>query len=324
MAIVAVGTDMCAESLRRAMLPIALAILLEAPAASAQAPPAPEPSGAPFTDAGAPPFTPPAPSAAPAPAQPAPGAAPPASPPPTASAPPSATPPPPALAPAVAPVAAPPERPRDPRVADAHADRLVILPTAYTHPEGTVYISTLELAFEQIGYAFSDKSQITLTAAPPLGQERIVLADVSLKTQFVHDGPVRAAAIGSVSGLLGLNEGNALLGRVGGALQLCFDEPCESSVTMAATALFAGPAVLVLSGAGVNWRLSSWAALVLEVDTLVPLGREAGPYNAIIVLPTFRFPFRTWALDLGVARALDVDQNVGLIPTIAFTYRFLR
>lgn len=200
----------------------------------------------------------------------------------------------------------------------------MILPTAYTHPEGTVYVTSFEIVLLQLGYALSDTTQITLSATPPLGSEDVIfLTDLSLKSAFVRDGPVRAAAIGSVSGLMGLEQGNFLLGRVGAVTELCLDHPCESSVTMGANALLAGPAVLMVGGAGVIWRLASWGALVVEVDTALPLGREAAEFNGIAVIPAFRFPFRTWALDLGVARPLDVDEPVSVLPIVVFSYRFL-
>jgi hypothetical protein len=59
----------------------------------------------------------------------------------------------------------------------------------------------------------------------------------------------------------------------------------------------------------------------LEVDTVLPLGNEAGEYNAIAVAPAFRLPYRTWALDLGAIRPLDVEEPAQVLPFVAFTYR---
>ncbi len=197
------------------------------------------------------------------------------------------------------------------------------MPTAYTHPAGTVYLSSYDIAIAQIGYAFSDTTQATLTSAPPLGDDQIFPLDVSLKVALVNEGPVRVAAIGSVTGLIGLEEGDFLLGRIGGSAQFCFDAACESSASLASTTLLAGPAMLTLGGAGVIWRVAKWGAVVLEIDAVVPLGKEAGRFNGIAALPGFRFPFRTWSLDLGVARPLDSEEAGPAIPIIVFTYRFL-
>jgi hypothetical protein len=217
------------------------------------------------------------------------------------------------------------ERDPDPRVANAHADRVMILPTGYTHPAGTFYLSSYDIALLQIGYALSDDAQISLMGTPPIGDDAILPLDLSLKVVIHRERFVRVAGIGAVTGLIGLEEGNFLLGRVGAVTQLCFEEACESSVTMGATALLAGPATLTLAGVGLIWRVASWAALLLEVDTLIPLGSEAGEYNGIALLPALRLPYRTWSLDLGVVRALDTEEppDPPLIPFIAFSYRFL-
>jgi hypothetical protein len=197
------------------------------------------------------------------------------------------------------------------------------MPTAYTHPAGTVYLSSYDIVIAQAGYAFTDSTQLTLTGAPPFGDDLIFPLDLSLKVALENEGPVRVAAIGSVTGLIGLEEGDFLLGRLGGAVQFCFDAACESSASVASTTLLAGPAMLTVAGAGVIWRVAKWGAIVLELDVVVPLGREVGEYNGIAVLPGFRFPYRTWALDLGVARPLDNQEPGPAIPIIVFTYRFL-
>lgn len=307
---------MCARYQRSSVLSaiaIAVVLLFARPERAQAQPEAPPGSDAPSTPPPAPTFTPPpAASAAPAP----PGPYMPAYP---APAPPPAPPPPPAARGYDA------ERDPDPRVANAHADRVMVQPTGYTHPAGTVYLSSYDIALLQIGYAVTDDAQITLTGTPPLGEDAIFPLDLSLKAVAYRDRFVRVAGIGAVTGLVGLEEGNFFLGRVGGVTQLCFDEPCESSVNMSATALLAGPATLTFAGVGFVWRVAKWAAILLEVDTLIPLGTEAGEYNGVALLPGFRLPYRTWSLDLGIARPLDVDEEpeTPVIPFIAFTYRVL-
>lgn len=228
---------------------------------------------------------------------------------------------------------APAPRPAEPapsdssaRVADAHAERIVILPSAYTHPEGTFYLSSNEIVLLQAGYALSDSTQVTLTATPPLGEaETVMLFDLSLKNAFLREGPLRLAAIGSVSGILGAELGNFVLGRVGAVAQLCFEPSCESSAAVSSHLLLAGPGTMMITGAGGVWRVAPWGALLAEVDSAVPLGGEVGEYSGVAIFGGFRFPYRTWALDLVVGRALDTEEppEPAVIPWIAFTYRFL-
>src|SRR5262249_23101173 len=110
--------------------------------------------------------------------------------------------------------------PEDPvaagRAADAHLDHVLLLPTAETHPAGTVYLSDVEIIGLQAGYALSDRTQLTLTFIPAFfGAEPIVPLDLSLKGVFHRTPHVRLAAMASFTGLFGLNEGNAAIGRVG-------------------------------------------------------------------------------------------------------------
>jgi hypothetical protein len=214
----------------------------------------------------------------------------------------------------------PPFTPPGREVRDANADRVVLLPTAYTHPAGTAYFSTYDIAILQGGYAVSDSTQITLTSSVPF--EGIVLADLSVKTVIARDGPVRLAALGSASGIWGLDVGNSIVGRFGATGEFCFDTRCESSGSIAATIALLGPYTVAFTGAGVVWRVAKWLALLGEVDTALPTTLQAGRLNGIAVLPGIRFPFRTWALDLALVRPLGVESDV-TIPIIEFTFRVL-
>ena len=298
------------------------------------APPPPQPA---VTPGGEPAVTP-GPSATPAPpapAAPAGTAAPPAytapptyTVPPTGTAPPAYTAPPTYYTPPAYAAAPPPVVPRkNPRVANAHADRVVLLPTAYTHPEGTLYFSSNELVLLQAGYALSDVTQLTLTGLPPIteGPDRVYFFDLSLKGAFLRSGPLRLAALGSAMGVFGIDQGNFVLGRAGAVAELCFDRECESSASLSSHVMLAGPGTMMVNGAGAIWRISRGAALLLEVDTAVPLGGEVGEYSGVLVAPGFRFPYETWSLDLALMRPLDTEEEpeIAFFPWISFTYRFL-
>src|SRR5689334_3362997 len=46
---------------------------------------------------------------------------------------------------------------RSVRQSSAHADRVVLVPTAETQPQGTLFLSSYEIVGAGVGYAFSDR-----------------------------------------------------------------------------------------------------------------------------------------------------------------------
>src|SRR6185295_2268577 len=107
---------------------------------------------------------PPAPAPPLAPAAAAPPAPPPVVPPP---APPVVAAPVVLAAPAAAPAVASPSL-RAP--GEPSADRVVLAPTAYTHPAGTFFVSSYDVVFLQAGYALSDSTQVSVTVTPMIGE----------------------------------------------------------------------------------------------------------------------------------------------------------
>jgi hypothetical protein len=209
---------------------------------------------------------------------------------------------------------------RDRRYADAHVDRVVLLPTAETHPQGTFYLSSYEIIFLQAGYAMSDRTQITLTSMPPLPREQIVPLDLSLKTVLVRAPEFRVAAIGSVSGIAGLEQGTALLGRVGGVVQLCLERTCGSNISVGTSVALAGPAIIAGNGAGVIIRATRVLSVLAEFDAVLPLGTVANQLNGLAFATGIRLSGEHLGLDLAFARRIDV-LDATAIPFIAGTYR---
>jgi hypothetical protein len=207
-------------------------------------------------------------------------------------------------------------------VAEPNADRVVLLPTAYTHPAGTVYLSSYEIVVLQAGYALTDRTQITLTATPPL-EGGLVPLDLSLKTA-VYRGPlVRAAGLFSASGIGGLiGSGLALVGRVGGVVQLCPDPACRSSL-VAGTNLTLVGAVIMASSLGAIVRLGRRVALLAEADTITPLGTAAGEVNGVALSLGVRLFWRRFAADLAVAHGFNAETG-GTLPLLVLTYRTVR
>ena len=225
----------------------------------------------------------------------------------------------------------PPEAPESPAaavapapeadVADPHADRVMLMPTSYTHPAGTWYFSSIEIVVLQVGYAIDDRTQVTVSGVPPLFEGALFPIDVSVKHVFVHDTHVRFATLGALTGLFGLEDGNFLVGRVGGVVSLCTTPQCDTSFNMASNLVLAGPATMSLNSVGAIFGLSDWAALLVEADMSVPFGSQIGEANAALLMGAFRFKGVSWGLDLGLMGRLD-DQK-GAIPYLSVSYRSL-
>ena len=58
--------------------------------------------------------------------------------------------------------AAPAAADDDVRSRDAHLDRVLLVPTAETHPEGTLFITVYELILPSVGYAITDDVQASV------------------------------------------------------------------------------------------------------------------------------------------------------------------
>jgi hypothetical protein len=308
--------------MRSSVAALAAAVLA---ATGVRAQDAPPPDPAPAAPAGeAPPAEPAPPVTPPAPAPPSAVAPPPAA----APAPPATAPPPPVYAPppplpgdleAVRAATPPPGSARVP-ADDPQADRGVIAPTAYTHPKGTFYVSDYELAFVQFGYAFTDDTQISVTGVPPVSAERIFVVDLTLKTTLYRGGRVRVAALGSTSGIAAKELGVIGVGRVGGVVQLCLAGDCASSLSLTTDVTLMG-FLLMLNGATAIYRLGRVTSLLGELDTLVPLGKEAGELNGALVSGGLRFGWTNWGVDAVLLHTLGGTHVTG--PFVALTYRSL-
>jgi hypothetical protein len=201
---------------------------------------------------------------------------------------------------------------------DPQADRGVFLPTAYTHPKGTWYVSDYDLVLGQIGYAFTDDTQISLTMVPPLGAERVAFVDLTLKTSLYRGGLVRIAALGSASGLVANELGVLGVGRVGGVAQLCLERRCDSSFSISSNMTLAG-VILMTNGVNGIFRLGRVVSLIAELDTLIPLTKDAGEFGGTLAGGGVRFHWPRWGLDLALTHVIG-DSNA-TIPLVAFTHR---
>lgn len=203
-------------------------------------------------------------------------------------------------------------------VSDPQADRVVLLPTAHTHRRGTVFFSSYDVIVLQAGYAFTDETQITVTTLP-LPSEELTLVDVTLKTSLWRGDRVRAAALGSASGLAGSDLGAAFVGRAGGVVQLCRRALCDSSVSLSSNVAFVGPVLLMANGVGGIVRVGAHVSLIGELASLLPIGTLAGEYAGATFGGGARLHYLHWGFDFTFLRTLSSD--VPLIPFITATYR---
>ena len=161
-------------------------------------------------------------------------------------------------------------------------------------------------------------------------------AEVNVKANLLRSRWLRIAAQTSVDYARGEDE-EIPFGRVGGTVQLCFDLPCRSSLSAAATVVAhdAPDTLLPLGvGLGVIAYLSDEFSLLLEYAGLL----DAAENLELIDLPVYLVSYGirisgspTWSLDLALARGLQSDEglrtgDVGVfellgVPLAAFTFR---
>jgi hypothetical protein len=198
------------------------------------------------------------------------------------------------------------------------------MPTAETNPAGTVSFASYEIVILQVSYAPSDRTQVTLTGAPPLGEEQVAPLDITVKTVVVREPRVSLALMGSGSGIFGLEEGNGFIGRAGAVVTLC--EPawtCKLGLSVATNLVLLGPYSAALSGVGGSVRLGKLVSLVAEVDTAVPLGASIGQANGILGGAGVRLSKPSWGLDLGCFAGGKARAETFAAPWVVFTYRIL-
>jgi hypothetical protein len=201
---------------------------------------------------------------------------------------------------------------------DPEADRGVLLPTAYTHPKGTWFISNYDVVLSQMGYAFTDDTQLTVTGIPPLGQERVAFVDLTLKSSVYRGGRVRVAGLGSVSGLVANEIGVLGIGRVGGVVSLCIDGKCDSSVSMSSNVTLAG-VMLMANGVSGIFRTGRNVSLLAELDTLVPLMRDSAEFGGAMAGGGLRLHWSSIGIDLALMHV--IGNAKATLPIIALTWR---
>ncbi len=257
----------------------------------------------------------------------------------SAATPPGSTTPPPNAA-ATAPTAASPhykdlpdpEQPKreDIREADANADRVILLPTAETHPKGRLYFSAHEVIFWQLGYAFTDRIQATVTTWPVIVRDQPFFIDGSFKANFYRSDIARLALAGGVTYVASTVDtvnNTASVGRLALMGQLCVTRGCWTSVVGGLSAwvpLSQGTGSLYAGGIGVTSKLSKYVGLLFEVDSGAFYDQELRFAEGALVNYGVRFAGSNIGVDLTMLKPAFSGANDDLvmgIPWISFTYR---
>jgi hypothetical protein len=234
--------------------------------------------------------------------------------------------------------------PASARASDAHVDRVLLVPTAETHPAGTLFLTSYEVVIPSIGYAITDDVQISATGLTDFDNGGAF--ELRIKANVLRARAVRVALGTSLDYFVTdpdaqddpAAEHDFLLGRADAALQLCFDEACRSSVSSAVTAAAPAQNELIFPialGLGVTVQGSSLVTLLIEYGALL----NAADDFDLLPLPLHLVSYGArltwsprWALDLGFVRSLSPQRSVrttspGLfdvlgLPLLALTYRF--
>lgn len=231
------------------------------------------------------------------------------------------------------------------RHTSAHADRVVLVPTAETHPEGSVFLSDYELVVLQAGYAATDRLQMEITAVPFFPRE-FTFVELTLKANVLRSRWLRAAVLTAIDHARVQSDDDEdpdgrrdlVFGRLGGTLQVCFELRCRTSLSVSATAIAHAETDLlwpIAFGAGFVAPLGDYAALLLEYAGMLNVGEDFGLIGLPVHLATWGVRLSgnpSWALDLALARPIESDdeRRVGRpefvdvlgVPLFAFTYRF--
>jgi len=227
------------------------------------------------------------------------------------------------------------QRAADTRYQDAHVDRVIMSSTAETHPEGTAF-GSLYVVLPQVGYALTQRLQLSLTGFSDLGSRGNFVFDLTAKANLLRTRTLRVAALTSIA-LLHADRLSLAFGRIGAAAQWCFAATCESSINASGMVVLhdKGDLLIPYGGAlGFVGHLSGVAKLLLEYGTLSSLADSfvSDQINIWYVGYGLRFSRPSWGFDVVFLRhmALKVPENrpsgpniidvLGL-PLLIFTYR---
>ncbi len=217
----------------------------------------------------------------------------------------------------------------DIREADANVDRVVLMSTAETQPKGRLFFSAHELVFWQLGYAFTDRVQATVTTWPVLVKDQPFFLDGALKANLLRTDTVRVAAIAGatyVSAEVEDAHDTASAGRLALAGQLCLTESCWTSVVGNLSGwipLSHSGSTLFLGGLGLTSKVSQHVGLLFELTSGAIYDDGLDFANGMLINYGVRFSGSAVGVDLTMLRPTGEDTGdiVMGIPFVSFTYR---
>lgn len=195
---------------------------------------------------------------------------------------------------------------------------LIIMPTAYTMPQGMHAFTNLELAILQYAYAATNRTHLSAGMVFPFTKDMIKTFTAGVKTSFYKSDQVQAAVIGSFNPHT----------RAGyGAIVSSFGNP-DISMHIMASELYnfkngENQAVFALGGIKrIGERFSGIMECYVIPQELGDLSENAEDPQFAIVLGT-RFKGHKISWDIGIGRALGIDMGdfIG-IPALKATFLF--
>lgn len=215
-------------------------------------------------------------------------------------------------------------------IEDANAGRSWVMPTALTEPAGTWSFSDYELFLVSLGYAVTDELSISATTMLPIVEDMPFWLLVNAKYQVIHSGRVRGAIQGAITTVHD-GDSSATAGVIGGALNLCLDDDCRSTIGGYVGAGFAHEdqsAVPLVFAGSLAYGINKHVKLLLEADTgYIAGGGIDEAANGFLGWYGVRFTSSIIGVDLGFMKPICDDCDIGLpmgFPFLSFTYRSLK
>jgi hypothetical protein len=241
-----------------------------------------------------------------------------------------------AEAPEASPVEAMVSSTADPgQLLDSKIDRAFLLPTAQTHPAGSITFNDYELFFVGVTYGVTDDFQITGTTLVPITDETPFMGILSGKYRVPVGDRLRLAGqasviLGNPDWSLDDDDASATAYTLGGIASYCLDEGCGSLASLSVTSMFSPAAedsAGFIYGASIIQRLNRRVKLMFELDSLaVKVGDEWETADGALLSYGLRFYSGEISGDIGFIKPVggdgDDDFVMGL-PFVNFTYRAL-